>query len=123
MAGVKIVGIEGMTPAQIQTEVQHGAKFVMFRYCISVLVLTFRRGTDIYFIRAGESAAMKSLPFTLLSLFLGWWGFPWGLVYTPQALITNLGGGKDLTAEVLASLAPVMASPAPGYDLGLDNPW
>jgi hypothetical protein len=112
-----------MTPAQIQTEVQNGAKFVIFRYCISLLVMTFRRGTDVYFIRAGESAAAKSLPFTLLSLFFGWWGFPWGLIYTPQSLITNLGGGKDVTAEVMASLAPAVTAPASGYDLGLDNPW
>lgn len=123
MSNVKIIGIDGMTPAQIQAEVQNGAKFVMFRYCISALIITFRRGSDIYFIRPGESAAAKSLPFTLLSFFLGWWGFPWGLIYTPQALITNLGGGKNLTAEVMASLAPVSTGPAPGYDLGLDNPW
>ena len=112
-----------MTPSQVQAEVQQGAKFVMFRYCVSVLILTFRRGSDIYFIRPGESTIGRSLPFTLLSLFLGWWGFPWGLIYTPQALITNFGGGKNVTREVMASLVPALAAPASGYDLGLDNPW
>jgi hypothetical protein len=123
LSNVKIIGIDGMTPSEVQAEVDRGAKFVMFRYCVSVLIITFRRGTDIYFLRPNESAAVKSLPFTLISLFLGWWGFPWGLIYTPQALITNLGGGKNLTAEVMASLVPALAAPDPGYDLGLDNPW
>lgn len=112
-----------MTPSEIQAEIDRGAKFVMFRYCVSVLIITFRRGTDIYFLRPGESAVVKSLPFTLISFFLGWWGFPWGLIYTPQALITNLGGGKNVTAEVMASLAPATTAPSSPYDLGLDNPW
>ena len=50
-----IVGIEGMTPQQVVLELQQGAKFVQFQYCVSALVVTFKRGTDIYFVRAEES--------------------------------------------------------------------
>jgi hypothetical protein len=35
---------------------------------------------------------------------LGWWGFPWGFIYTPQVIAKNLQGGVDVTANVLASL-------------------
>jgi hypothetical protein len=28
---------------------------------------------------------------TLFCLFLGWWGFPWGLILTPVQLIRNVG--------------------------------
>ncbi len=52
------------------------------------------------------------LPYTLLSLFIGWWGFPWGLVYTPMVLIQNLGGGNDVTAEVMSALG--VSAPPPG---------
>jgi hypothetical protein len=32
-------------------------------------------------------------------------GHLWGAIYTIQSLATNLGGGKDVTQEVLASLS------------------
>ena len=69
-------GIENMTPEQISAEVKIGARFVVFLYCISVVVMTFKRGSAVYFIRPGESTFTKSIPFTLCSLFLGWWGSP-----------------------------------------------
>lgn len=100
----KIVGIEGMSAQQIAFEVQQGAKFVQYQYCISALVITFKRGTDIYLIRAGESRAMKGLGWTLLTLLAGWWGIPWGPIYTIQSLWVNLGGGHDLTAQAVSAL-------------------
>ena len=104
---MKIVGLEGMGSLDIQTEIQKGAKFVVFQYVISLLVITFRRNSNIYFVKADESAFVKGLPFTLLSLVLGWWGIPFGIIYTPIAVFTNLSGGKDVTAEVLAATRQV----------------
>src|SRR5690242_19854063 len=101
----KIIGMEGIqTGTQLQQEIASGAKFVVYQYCISVLVMTFRRPSGIYFVRAEESRVMKGLGFTLLSLLLGWWGIPWGPIFTIQALWTNFNGGKDVTQAVLASL-------------------
>lgn len=124
---MKIQGIDGLSPQQLASEVQAGAKFVVYQWCISVLVMTFKRGTDIYYIRPGENAVVKGLPWTLLSLVVGWWGIPWGLIYTPMALFTNLSGGKDVTVAVMNALTPVPpAAPlATDYDLDvpLQNPW
>lgn len=99
---MEIVGIEGLTNAEVDAEVRKGARFVVYGYCISVLVMTFRRSSSIHFVRAGESRLVKGLPYTVLSLFLGWWGFPWGFIYTPMVLIENLGGGRDVTQQVLS---------------------
>jgi hypothetical protein len=101
---MKINGIEGLTGEQLQLELRRGAKFVLFQYCISVFIMTFRRPSDIYFVRAGESAVAKGLPYTALSLIAGWWGIPWGPIYTIGSVVTNLGGGKDITQEVVSSL-------------------
>lgn len=60
--------------------------------------------SDIYFVRAGESAITKGLGFSLISFLLGWWGIPWGPIYTIGAFITDFGGGKDVTQEVVANL-------------------
>src|SRR5882724_10086851 len=100
----KIVGMEEIrSGSQLQQEVASGAKFVIYQYCISVLVMTFKRPSSIYFVRADENRVMKGLGFTLLSLALGWWGIPWGPIFTIQALWTNLNGGQDVTQAVLAS--------------------
>lgn len=101
---MKINGVEGLSPEELALELQRGGRFVIFHYTISILVLTFRRGSDIYFVRAGESAAAKGIPYTLLSLLAGWWGIPWGPIYTIGSVFTNLGGGKDVTREVAAAL-------------------
>lgn len=74
----KIRGIEGMKQGELDFEIQRGAKFVLFQYCISVIILTFRRPSDIYFFRQGENAALKGLPFTLLSLGCRLVGHPVG---------------------------------------------
>lgn len=99
-----INGIEGLTVEDVNTELQLGGKFVIYEYCVSIVIMTFRRPTDVYFIKAGERAIFKGLPFVLLSLVMGWWGFPWGPIYTIGTLVTNLSGGKDVTDSVISAL-------------------
>ncbi|HEY1087444.1 MAG TPA: hypothetical protein VGE37_07110 [Archangium sp.] len=106
---MSIQGIEGLTVGDVQQQVQQGGRFVVFGYAMSFLVVTLRRSSEVVFIKPGESAVMKGLPYTLLSLFIGWWGFPWGLIYTPMVIIQNLSGGKDVTAEVMNALVGSVA--------------
>ena len=108
---MKIQGIEGMSPDRLQFELQRGAKLVFYQYAISVLVMSFRRSSDVYYIPAGESAVKKGLPWSLISLVAGWWGIPWGPIFTIQSLVTNFKGGKDVTAELGARLAQAPAPP------------
>ncbi len=110
---MKIRGTESMTTDQVNFELQRGGKFVLFQYCVSLLIVTFKRPSDIYFVRSGESAVGKSIPFTLISLLGGWWGIPWGPIYTVQSLITNFQGGKDVTQKVIAGLSKSSPQPAP----------
>jgi hypothetical protein len=44
---MKIRGIEGMSPDQLQFEIQRGARLVCYYYCVSVVVMTFRRSSDV----------------------------------------------------------------------------
>jgi len=107
---MKIIGVENMGNLELRTELQKGGKFVTFPYVISLLVITFRRTSDVYFIKADQSAVVKGLPFTLLSLLAGWWGIPWGIIYTISAVWTNLNGGRDVTAEILSSIGQTQSS-------------
>jgi len=108
----KIRGMEGLSASEVDFEIQRGAKFVLFQYCISIVILTFKRPSDIYFLRASENPVVKGLPFTLLSLVAGWWGIPWGPIYTIQSVYNNSRGGKDVTAAVVNSLRAQATAPA-----------
>jgi hypothetical protein len=99
-----IKNIDGLSVAQIQSMVNQGGKFVVFPYTISILVMTFQRSSDIYFIQPGEGTAKYSWGFALINLVLGWWGFPWGPIYTIGAIHKHIIGGKEVTAEVLPHL-------------------
>lgn len=111
---MKLVGIDRMSPGELNFELQRGGKFVHYYYCISIIVMTFRRGSHIYFIKAGESAVSKGLPWTLISLALGWWGIPWGPIWTIQSLAVNFRGGKDVTDAVVKSLSTGASSTSAG---------
>ena len=109
---MRIIGIEGLSVGEVQNEVRRGGRFVIFSYCISLLLVTFKRGTDVHFIRSGQGAIGPGMPYTLLSLFLGWWGFPFGLIYTPMCIIQNLSGGKDVTVQMMQVFAVPPSEPA-----------
>jgi len=111
---MKIVGAENMSQDQLRFEIQRGAKLVLYPYCISIVVLTFRRASNIYFIPAGESAVKKGLPWIFLSLIAGWWGIPWGPIWTIQSLVTNFQGGKDVTADISSRLQPAAVAAKAG---------
>jgi hypothetical protein len=113
---MRINGIDGLTVQDLQDEVLNGGKFVIYQWCVSIIIMTFKQGTDIYFVKQGESRFAKSLPWTLLSLFLGWWGLPWGFIYTPSVLATNIGGGKDVTQEVMDFIHSQTAGPVFDFD-------
>lgn len=92
-------GLEQLSLSELDQEIQKGGRFVFFEYCVSLLVVSSRRPSPVWFLKSDELAWGKRLRFSLLSFLLGWWGIPWGLVYTPLTLITNLTGGCDVTAQ------------------------
>jgi len=100
----KIRGIENLQPADWAKEIQAGARFVFYEYCISFVIVSVRRPSDIFFLRPGDIGIVRGLPYVLISLLLGWWGVPWGLVYTSLTLLTNLSGGCDVTDQVVEYL-------------------
>lgn len=100
-----IKGAEHLSPAEFLREIQRGARVIEFSYCVSIVILTFRRSA-VVFVPPGTSAFSAGLPYTLLSLVAGWWGFPFGLIFTPIAVVQNLLGGTDHTAQFGAALPP-----------------
>ena len=102
---MKIKNTGGLTVSDLQREINSGGKFVEYNYAVSIIVMTFKRSSDIYFVRSDENAVANGLIYSLISFLVGWWGIPWGPVHTIRSFITNFGGGKDITDEIMASLA------------------
>lgn len=99
-----IKNIDGLSVSQIKEQVNKGGKFVIFPYTISFVIMTLKRSSDIYFIRQDENSFKYSYSYVLLNFFIGWWGLPWGPIYTIGALYNHIIGGKDITQAVLSDL-------------------
>lgn len=110
---MKIHGVDGLSPEIIRDEVNRGGRFVIYTYCVSVLIMTFKRPTDVYLVKAGRSAAAASWPYLLVSFLFGWWGFPWGPIYTVQSIYQNLCGGIDVTDDIMHQILPAVRASAP----------
>ncbi len=101
--GRPLAGTEGMTLGDVELDVLKGGRFLRYYWNVSVIVLSFRNSTALAYVRSDRSAGLGALGCGVFSLFFGWWGFPWGIVYTPLSLWHNTRGGTDHTHEVLTA--------------------
>ena len=101
---MEIKNIEGLKVSQIKQLVSQGAKFVIFPYTISFLLMTLKRSSSIYFIQPNEGTIKYSWGYILLNFIIGWWGIPWGPIYTIGSLYHHILGGKNITNEVMGHL-------------------
>lgn len=80
-------------------------RLTVFPWVVSVLIVSFKRASvGVYCTSCRAAVRWKYLG---VSAGLGWWGLPWGVVWTLQALATCAGGGqqpKDENATLLALL-------------------
>lgn len=81
-------------------------ELVQFQACLSFLFVSFRMPSRFY-IKGYHKTKIIGIAYALISLIFGWWGLPWGPVYTVQSVIKNITGGNrqklhDLLANDLA---------------------
>ena len=74
--------------------------YVVYRYTISLIVITFYRKSQVYAIPEGKSKIAPGLKYSVLTLFLGLWGVPWGPIRTIQSILINFSGGEYVTESV-----------------------
>ncbi len=102
-----------LTGPELAAALAADGRCVVYDYCVSFLVLTHYRESAVHVLRAGQSRFWCGLPYTFLSLALGWWGVPWGVLYTPFVNVTNHRGGRDVTGQVQSPLTAASAPAAP----------
>ena len=66
-------------------------RYRVFRSVVSLLVVTIR--TPVQGIFCSSCATKAAIGASMSSAFLGWWGFPWGPIYTIAAVANNCAGG------------------------------
>jgi len=87
----------------------------------ALVVTTWKSEPQVSCVSCGKKAKIKA---AVSSLFLGWWGFPWGLILTPIQIGRNLWGlarsqpsftaSPQLERIVRLTLAAELSSTAPG---------
>jgi hypothetical protein len=74
-------------------------RWVRYEYCISLVAMTLRRESAVVPLPPGSRGFWRGLPYNLLTVTLGWWGVPWGLLLTPLVLWSNCCGGREVITE------------------------
>jgi hypothetical protein len=100
---MKIRNTEGLSAADLLDAAAKGGRFIYYSYTVSLFFATFKRTSDVYLVKAGESPALKGFIFSFVTFLLGWWALPNGPKYTWKALRSNLEGGIDVTEDVLST--------------------
>jgi hypothetical protein len=101
----------GASPVRVIDEIAIGGRLVVYQYCISLGIVTFKRSSGVKLVHAGQNAALVGLPYTLVSVVAGWWGIPWGPIYTIETILRNLQGGIDVTPSGFVGQPPVDIPP------------
>ena len=82
-----------------------------FGYAVSLLLVTFRRPGSFGVFCSG-CRKKEAFKYSLVSGLFGWWGIPWGPIYTLQTIGHNSTGGlqsADLNADLLAAVGAELA--------------
>ena len=89
----------------VKNEIDKGGKFIIYSYCISLFfAVTLKRISKAYFIPSNEKNTKYKKKYNLINLVFGWWGIPWGLIYTINYIKLNNRGGTDITKDILINL-------------------
>jgi hypothetical protein len=98
--------------SDLENLVMSGHRFVTIPYVVSVVILSFRRGLGgVHVVKTGEWPVGKVIGATAITSLCGWWGFPFGIIWTVISLFHLWKGGSDVTRKLLVQdLGPQEAS-------------
>ncbi|MEI6412486.1 MAG: hypothetical protein WCR52_24050 [Bacteroidota bacterium] len=90
----------GMKIQDIEKKLAEGYQYAVFSYVLSIVFYSFRHTTKrIVKAKSKRALILKSLPYTLLTFFFGWWSL-YGVYYTIVTIYTNMTGGIDVSGDI-----------------------
>src|SRR3989442_5507745 len=84
-------------------KVDPSLRLTVFPWVVSIVIMSFKRAQVGIFCSACRSS--ERWKYFAISALFGWWGIPWGLFWTLEALANNVGGGKTPEEQNAALLA------------------
>lgn len=104
MIEYQLANTNSIEVSEIKRQLASGAKFIVFRYQISFIAISFERYSPVYLIR--NKAELKPLQnkYNQITLLLGPWSFPWGPFGSYSAIKINNAGGMDVTKDITLNL-------------------
>lgn len=78
-------------------------RMTVFPWVVSIVIMSYRRAEVGIFCSACRSS--ERWKYFGISALFGWWGIPWGLFWTLEALAQNASGGKQPQEQNAALLA------------------
>ena len=100
----KIVVPEQSTLESIHQAIEEGGQFIVFLYCFSFLVISFRRYSPAILIKSSESINDYKKKYNKISYWLGWWAVPYGIGNTLACIKFNNNNGLDVTEDIMLNL-------------------
>jgi len=94
-----------ITLENLKEQINNGSKFIAFGYCVSILfAVTQRRFSPAFLIKENEDISKYKRKYNLITIFFGWWGFPWGPIHSIRTLHVNKSGGVDITEDIMLNI-------------------
>ena len=85
--------------------VMAGHRYITVPYVFSVVVMSFRRSMGgVHTVKTGDWPISPLIGASCITLFLGWWGIPWGFIWSWLTLVYLWRGGRDATKEILTGI-------------------
>lgn len=79
----------------------------VFTFIVSVIVLSVKR--PVVGVFCARCRTIRAIQCAALTAVTGWWGIPWGIAWSMEAIVRNARGG-DLPAAANATLLDAMAA-------------
>ncbi len=86
-----------MSRIEFEQKLSEGYMLIVYRFCVS-FGISISHPTKVFFLK-GYDRYYRGVPYSLISLFIGLWGFP-GIFMALSDIVHNCTGGNDMTKFV-----------------------
>lgn len=94
-----------LTHSELEQKISKGSRFITYQYCVSIFfAVTLQRFSPAILIDKDEDLSKYRKRYNAISLIFGWWGIPWGPIYTLKSISVNKKGGIDITENVMLNM-------------------
>ncbi|MBR8536870.1 hypothetical protein KDU71_14945 [Carboxylicivirga sediminis] len=93
-----------LTIEELKYKVENGYRFKAFQYCFSPIFATYYPFSPAFLLKDGETGKPQIRKYNMISAIFGWWGVPYGPLYTIRSMRFNLKGGLDVTDDILKNI-------------------